>query len=395
MFSMASSGALSSDPQSVLETALARLKGPPSLIVGGVASDAPRERMLAGLAPGIAFHGSTSCSGVMTEAGTFTEGSGGSGFLAISDPEGDYGSAIAPILAGDAQAAAATALIEALRRAGRPGEAPDLVWLTATPGQEEQVIEGLQGVIGLGVPICGGTAADNEVAGNWLVFNQDGAHGEAVAVTVMFPSVPLGYAFHSGYQPTQTKGVVTRAEGRSILEIDGKPGAAVYNDWTDGVVGHAIDAGGNVLFDTTHNPLGRRRDAIAGFDYFLLSHPNAVTDEGALSLFSDIEEGDEVTMMVGSSDNLVQRAAWVADNALDMAHLGRDQIAGALVIYCAGCMLTVRDRMTEVSSGLARSLGNKPFLGNFTFGEQGCFVGGNNHHGNLMISVVVFGAKPR
>ena len=51
--------------------------------------------------------------------------------------------------------------------------------------------------------------------------------------------------------------------------------------------------------------------------------------------------------------------------------------------------------MTEVSSGLARSLGNKPFLGNFTFGEQGCFVGGTNHHGNLMISVVVFGAKPR
>ena len=116
---MASSGALSSAPQNVLETALARLEGPPSLIVGGVASDAPRERMLAGLAPGIAFHGSTSCSGVMTGAGTFTEGSGGSGFLAISAPEGDYGSAIAPILAGDAQAAAATALIEALRRAGR------------------------------------------------------------------------------------------------------------------------------------------------------------------------------------------------------------------------------------------------------------------------------------
>ena len=48
MFSMASSGALSSDPETVLETALARLEGPPSLIVGGVASDAPRERMPGG-----------------------------------------------------------------------------------------------------------------------------------------------------------------------------------------------------------------------------------------------------------------------------------------------------------------------------------------------------------
>ena len=86
MFSMASSGALSSDPQSVLETALARLEGPPSLIVSGVAFDAPRDHMLEGIAPDIAFHGSTSCSGVMTEAGAFTEGNSGGGFLAISDP---------------------------------------------------------------------------------------------------------------------------------------------------------------------------------------------------------------------------------------------------------------------------------------------------------------------
>ena len=86
MFSLASSGALSSDLKSMLETALSRLEGPPSLIVGGVASDAPRERMLAGLAPGIAFHGSTSCSGVMTEAGTFTEGSGGSGLGVATGP---------------------------------------------------------------------------------------------------------------------------------------------------------------------------------------------------------------------------------------------------------------------------------------------------------------------
>ena len=82
---------------------------------------------------------------------------------------------------------------------------------------------------------------------------------------------------------------MTRADGRSILKIGGKPGAAVYNHWTDGVVGHAINAGSNVLFDSTHNPLGHRRDAIAGFDYFLLSHPNAVTETGALPLFSDIE----------------------------------------------------------------------------------------------------------
>jgi hypothetical protein len=53
-------------------------------------------------------------------------------------------------------------------------------------------------------------------------------------------------------------------------------------------------------------------------------------------------------------------------------------------------MLTVRDRIDQVVAGLDEGLGGAPFLGCFTFGEQGCFVGGENRHGNLMISVTVF-----
>ena len=70
--------------------------------------------------------------------------------------------------------------------------------------------------------------------------------------------------------------------------------------------------------------------------------------------------------------------------------LTADQVSGALVIYCAGCMLTVQDEMEEVAAEVREALGGKPFLGAFTFGEQGCFTGGENRHGNLMISVVVF-----
>jgi len=53
-------------------------------------------------------------------------------------------------------------------------------------------------------------------------------------------------------------------------------------------------------------------------------------------------------------------------------------------------MLTVQDEMDLVAGEISTALENKPFIGAFTFGEQGCFIGGENHHGNLMISVVVF-----
>lgn len=55
-------------------------------------------------------------------------------------------------------------------------------------------------------------------------------------------------------------------------------------------------------------------------------------------------------------------------------------------------MLAVQPRMEEVAQALRGALPGVPFLGGFTFGEQGRSVTGANLHGNLMISVIVFGA---
>ena len=55
-------------------------------------------------------------------------------------------------------------------------------------------------------------------------------------------------------------------------------------------------------------------------------------------------------------------------------------------------MLAVQDRLTDVTDGVAEALPNIPYLGIFTFGEQGVVLDGRNRHGNLMISAVVFGA---
>ncbi len=50
--------------------------------------------------------------------------------------------------------------------------------------------------------------------------------------------------------------------------------------------------------------------------------------------------------------------------------------------------------MDDVVGHLNDALDGHPFLGSFTFGEQGCFIGGENRHGNLMISVLLLGNAP-
>lgn len=333
------------------------------------------------------IHGASSCLGIMTETGADIDG--GLGLLGIRDAAGGYGVAMAP-LGEDPGEAAASALRRAIQSAGRDGELPALVWISAAPGHEERCLAGIERVIGAGVPIVGGSAADDAVAGAWYLLTDAASEGAAIVVSVLYPSTPVHSAFGSGYAASERRGRVSAAEGRTILAIDGEPAARVYDAWTGGAIAAALHEGGSVLASTTLFPLARRVGSAQGVDYHRLAHPESVTPSGGLRLFADVEVGDELIAMKGTAAALRERAGRVADDALTRARRPSDAIAGALVIFCAGCMLTVRDELDEVVAGLRRSLGSAPFLGAFTFGEQGCFLGGENRHGNLMISVTIF-----
>ncbi len=366
------------------------LGGPPQWLFAQSSVQHDRESLRRALAvlDVSALHGSSSCLGVMTRAGVILEGPS-LALFGLRDEDGSFGVGAATPDA-DPAAAAGLALQRAIDAAGRQGEVPALVWLTAAPGQEEACIAGLEAVLGPEVPVVGGSAADDAVAGGWYQLTRDATYGDAVVVSALFPSGRIASAFQSGYTPTTTRGIVTRARGRTLLEIDGEPAAAVYDAWTGGAITEKLREGGSVLADTSLFPLGRRVGEVGGAPYYRLAHPAAVHPDGAIDLFADIVEGDELVLMTGDVEALLSRAGRVAVDACALADLAPADVAGALVIFCAGCMLTVRDRMDQVVAGLTEGLGGAPFLGSFTFGEQGCFVGGENRHGNLMISVTVF-----
>ncbi len=347
--------------------------------------------LLGDLAPDTRIHGTSSCLGAMTQQAFVSKDGRGIALLGIADEGGSYGVGGKEIT-GSPRDAATAALLLALKNSGREGEIPALVRLSAVPGAEEEIIGGIQDILGPNVPIVGGSAADNTVEGRWELAANQTLYQNAVVVSVLYPSVEMRFAFHSGYSPTEIHGIATRAEGRLLYEIDGQPAAEVYNRWTKGAVHDALPSGGNVLGATTLHPIGRVVGEVGGIPYYRLSHPDSVTVDGALTLFSDIEPGDELVLMHGSVDTLVTRARRVVHSAISDGSIKENTISGAMIVYCAGCMLTVQDQMEQVVDELNQELVGAPFLGTFTFGEQGCFVGGENHHGNLMISAVIFGS---
>ncbi len=337
------------------------------------------------------IHGCSTCIALMSSTGFHSDDGKVLGLWAASDPDGAYGSALIE-MNNQPRRAGAEAIKQALNNAHRTGEMPDLVWLSATPGSEEEVILGIQDVIGKHIPITGGSAADNNVAGNWSIIANHDVTNDGIAVTVMFPSVEISYAFQSGYTATTTSGKATKVARRIVYEIDGRPAAEAYNEWT-GCINHAMEGGGNILTQTALHPLGRKVASVGPVELFKLSHPSSVTTENALTLFSDVAQGERLVLMTGSKNSLLSRAGRVAKSALDVEEMEASNISGALIIYCAGCMLAVKDEMDEVVDSINANLKNKPFLGAFTFGEQGCLVEGGNIHGNLMISAVIFNGK--
>lgn len=365
-----------------------KLGGKPDLTFAfaTVAHDIPKlAALLSDYIPG-ASCGGTSSTGVITEDGFHSENGFGFGMMGISDPNGAYGIGAAKVN-GDPRASAA---LEAAKSANRPGEVPRVVVLTAPPGSEEAMLQGVADIFGPDVPVIGGSSADNTLEGHWTQFANGTVHPGSVIATALFPSSEVTYGFHSGYAPTGVTGRITRVQGRTIHEIDGRPAAHVYNEWSGGIVESALPQGGTIHLCTALHALGRVVGKVNGIPYYRISHPARVTPDGGLVVFTEMQEDDEITLMTSTKDHLVTRAAHVTSAALDVGSLTIDDVSGALVFYCAGMLFTVQENIGRAVVELRSALGNKPFLAPCTFGEQGCFPGGENCHGNLMVSLLAF-----
>ncbi len=343
-------------------------------------------------APTVPVHGGTSCLGTMNQEGFCSEQGTGMGLWGLSDPEGSYGVGMVP-LGDNPQQSGALAIRRAIAQAQRTGESPAMIWLTAAPGCEEEILQGIANVVGAHVPVFGGSTADNSVEGHWRQYTAGTIDSQSVIVSVFYPSCSISFAFQSGYITTEHTWEVTRSQGRTLLELDGQPAAHVYNEATQGIIGHALEKGGNILGQSTLQPLGRYSPSQYNTPLYLLSHPAEVTTSGGLVLFSNIVQGERVTLMRGTKTRLIQRAAEVTEFAMALNSWAPTHIHGALIIYCAGRMLSVQNDMDSVAHKISRTLGtNNPFLGIFTFGEQGRFFDeGTNQHGNLMVSAAIFG----
>ena len=347
------------------------------------------------LLPDVRIYGGTSCLAVQTKDGFHAGENGSLALLAVASKNISFG--VGGVNIDDfpsAREAGKSAIQAAIDATGKKGT-PKLVLITGSVGREEELLAGIEDVIGKDVPVLGGSAGDNTITGDWKQFANENVYSNGISLTAIYTDLKIGWAYEAGYLRSENRGTITRADGRIIYEIDNRPAAEVYNEWTGGiVVAEELETGGSILSASSYYPLAKIIKNEEK-EYTLSIHPLSfnATDH-SLEVFANIEEGDEVMLMHGDWELLLNRALTTPLKALESESLSKEDVSFGIYTYCGGTMLAIpEEERPKIPVLVKTAIGDAPFIGTFTFGEQGHIRGVGNLHGNLVNSMIVFTEK--
>jgi len=291
------------------------------------------------------------------------------------------------------------ALLSAIRSAGKSeNEPPKTVLISPTIGIEEEVLEGIERILGRNIAVLGGTVGGPDGA----VFGQDEIYSEGISLAVIYTELPVGWTFEGGFDVTDRhSGIATKVEGQAIMEIDHQPALEVYNEWLGGEIERLYQQVGRadkVRDLLTLHPLYRKYTSPEGEKYFLFSHPWPKDDrmeDKAIMTSTKIKVGEKLYLSHGTWETLINRIGNLPKNASIHGEIDINSrpILGISFI-CGGVMGVIPESEREKMSFLINYTNNNaPFIANFTWGEQGYFPGIGNKHGNLLASFIVIGPK--
>jgi hypothetical protein len=356
--------------------------------------------------PGVPHIGGTQSTGLFSERGweARPDGKRTLGIFGIHDEAGFYAVAAAPLntkgVADPAMArelarkAGASAMRDIVRCTPEGVGKPNGLWLMTEMDSEEGVIQGIADImLATNRKMCdigGGSSgnSDGSEPGRQIANGQ--AYANSVVVAVLHSTAKISSDFGNGHKPTDVSGIVTRSCGRVIHEIDGRPAADVYNEWTRGVL-NGVEPGQAILDKIALCPLGRvKMYATNGQPEYLLLTPLLITPDRGLHVLAEVMPGERICVMKGSRETMLNDLKSMAVRMVGKKDAG--EFHGLLMAWCVVYTMCIKDQFPAIASELGKIFRNRPWMGASTFGEQGtfCNVEGLTAHGNLMVSSLAF-----
>jgi methyl-accepting chemotaxis protein len=323
-------------------------------------------------------------------AGEFTEAGDAKGSVALFALAGDYRvtASMATGLTADLEGAVERAMV------GLPAAVPGyphrtaILLLDPLAGRSEEVTLLMSTHLGGEVRLAGGAAGDDLAMKATFVGRGDRIAGDALVVALLFSKHPLGVGVCHGHQPLSGPLRVTRSEGATVHEVDGRPAWSVWQEETRasaqkrGVDPAKLPAGDVGAF------LLRYEAALSSGAEHKIRAPLSVAEGGSINFACGIPEGSVIRITESEPERQIESARTAARRA--RAQLGDTPIAGALVFDCICRNLILGDDFGRATDAISDELGGAKIAGFETYGEIALDAGDMSGFHNTTSVVLAF-----
>lgn len=351
------------------------------------------------LGPKVQIHGMTSVAGVMSNEGLHTGKA--VAVLGVASEGVNFGVGdVDPDQSPSLEEAGKSAILKAIAAAGhQPNERPDMILFTASMrrGGEMKLLDGIASVVGSDTPVLGGNAGDELFDHQWMQFTQTGEYHEGLVLTAIYTKHKMGWAFENGFRITDKSGIVTKSDGKTIFEIDGRPALDVYDEWLNGELTDYVLKSGHwdIAGFTAQHPLCKVLHGPNGQVGYMTSHPVPKEEDAkakTLPVYALIEQGSRVQLFSGTWQTIMNRAELAPSDALIRGDIQRNDAMFGVLFFCAGAYSCIpQNERGKLPLLVTNAIGDVPFIGMMTVGEQGYIPGVRNVSANLVESMVTVG----
>jgi hypothetical protein len=266
--------------------------------------------------------------------------------------------------------------------AGRPHQVLLLLADGAAAGHAD-LVRGAYSVTGAGIPLAGGVAGHPrfEGGGTAVISGASVMHGAVVGIAIG-SDAPLGIGVRHGWRPVGEPMLVTQAAPGRVVELDGRPAAAVYRERAG--VGEGAGSGSENDAHVLGHPLGLQRRVGE-------AHIRMVTLDDAAdgSIGAAVPAGSLVWLMESEPAAVIDASGAACREAIDA--LGPDEDPKALVLFgCAARLLFLGDDAAPAEIARVADLaGGATVAGLYTNGEIARTRGTMGFHNQTLVVLAI------
>lgn len=246
------------------------------------------------------------------------------------------------------------------------GSGPGTLLLTFCEGARgnlSAVLRGAQKVVGRDFPIVGAAAGDDHQFSDTTQYCLTYLLKDSIVGFLLGGSVKFGVGTRHGWAPISRTRTVTRAEGTTLQEIDGRPALQLYKEYLGSVGAELTEH--NVARLTAVYPLGFD---VEGEEEPLVRFPLHLTTDGHFELSGEVPQGATVRLMLGSRAGVIHSARKAAEEA--KASMGGGVVRAAVVFSCFARERVMGREAAKEMHVIRETLGeNVPLVGFYSYGE--------------------------